>query len=46
MTPLVLPRAAGTLAPAAAAAAQIKAVAFDGFVIFDPRPVFALAGRS
>jgi 2-haloacid dehalogenase len=35
--------AAGTLAPASAAAARIGAVAFDGFVIFDPRPVFALA---
>jgi 2-haloacid dehalogenase len=36
--------AAGSgLAATPAAAAQIKAVAFDGFVIFNPKPVFALA---
>src|SRR4051812_34441459 len=29
----------------AAADSTIQAVAFDGFVIFDPRPVFALAER-
>ena len=38
--------AAGSgLAPVPAAAAQIRAVAFDAFVVFDPKPVFALAER-
>src|SRR5437762_6055042 len=32
-------------ASAQAADATIRAVAFDGFVIFEPRPVFALAER-
>ncbi|MDR3465212.1 MAG: haloacid dehalogenase type II [Xanthobacteraceae bacterium] len=35
--------AASTLAPAARAQPRARAVAFDGFVIFDPRPVATLA---
>ncbi len=41
--------ATSLLAPAsstrAATQSKIKAIAFDGFVIFDPRPVFALAEK-
>jgi 2-haloacid dehalogenase len=39
----VIAAGSGLAATPAAAAAQIKAVAFDGFVIFNPKPVFALA---
>src|SRR5690606_11774410 len=34
---------AGTAPRTARAATKIKAIAFDGFPIFDPRPVFARA---
>ena len=35
----------GHFSRAGAAGTAIQAIAFDGFVIFDPRPVFALAER-
>lgn len=35
--------ALGSMSPAAAAKPKIKALAFDAFPIFDPRPIFALA---
>ena len=34
-----------SLTPQAAASSKIKAVAFDAFTTFDPRPVFALAEK-
>jgi 2-haloacid dehalogenase len=40
---LALPRMAASTASAPSAPAPIKAIAFDGFPIFDPRPIFALA---
>jgi 2-haloalkanoic acid dehalogenase type II len=40
---LALSGIAGSTSSAATAPATIKAIAFDGFPIFDPRPIFALA---
>ncbi|WP_028100484.1 hypothetical protein [Pseudoduganella violaceinigra] len=34
--------AASAILPAQAATPRIKAVAFDGLALFDPRPIFAL----
>jgi len=45
--------AAGTLAPLSRVLradsilrSRVKAIAFDGFVIFDPKPVFAMTAYS